>query len=35
MYGCDKITDMMERDHHFRRQVLDIKERLYGLVTVA
>ena len=35
MYGCDKITDMMERDHHFRRQVLDIKEQLYGLVPVA
>jgi chromosomal replication initiator protein len=32
MYGCDKVTDMMERDHSFRRQVLDIREQLYGLV---
>jgi chromosomal replication initiator protein len=32
MYGCDKITDLMERDHHFRRQVFEIKEQLYGLV---
>ncbi|HUF39159.1 MAG TPA: chromosomal replication initiator protein DnaA [Anaerolineales bacterium] len=35
MYGCDKITDLMERDHHFRRQVLEIKEQLYGLVRAA
>ena len=31
MYGCDKITDMMERDHRFRRQVLDIREQLYNV----
>lgn len=30
MYGCDKINDMMERDHKLRRQVLDIREQLYG-----
>ena len=30
MYGCDKITDLMERDHRLRRQILDIRERLYG-----
>jgi chromosomal replication initiator protein len=35
MYGCDKITDMMERDHHFRRQVLEIKAQLYGLASAA
>jgi chromosomal replication initiator protein len=35
MYGCDKITDMMERDHRFRRQVLDIREQLYNVTPVA
>lgn len=35
MYGCDKITDMMERDHRFRRQVLEIREQLYGHAVVA
>jgi chromosomal replication initiator protein len=35
MYGCDKITDMMERDHRFRRQVLEIREQLYGQAAFA
>ncbi|MFM8319577.1 MAG: chromosomal replication initiator protein DnaA [Chloroflexota bacterium] len=30
MYGCDKITEMLEQDDRLRRQVLDIKEQLYG-----
>jgi chromosomal replication initiator protein len=30
MYGCDKVADMMERDDRLRRQVIDIKENLYG-----
>jgi chromosomal replication initiator protein len=30
MYGCDKIADLMERDHSLRREVLDIREQLYG-----
>jgi len=30
MYGCDKVTDLMERDQRLRRQVLDIREELYG-----
>jgi chromosomal replication initiator protein len=30
MYGCDKIADMIERDDRFRRQVIEIKEQLYG-----
>jgi chromosomal replication initiator protein len=34
MYGCDKIADMLERDDRLRRQVIDIKEHLYG-ATVA
>ncbi|MGH2523458.1 MAG: chromosomal replication initiator protein DnaA [Anaerolineales bacterium] len=29
MYGCDKITDMIERDDSLRRQVISIRERLY------
>lgn len=30
MYGCDKITDLLERDDHLRRQVIDIRQQLYG-----
>jgi chromosomal replication initiator protein len=30
MYGIDKITDMLERDDRLRRQVVEIKEKLYG-----
>jgi len=30
MYGCDKVAVMLEEDDRFRRQVLSIKERLYG-----
>ena len=30
MYGCDKISDMLERDDRLRRQVLDIREQIYG-----
>ncbi len=30
MYACDKISEMMEDDDRFRRQVLQIKDRLYG-----
>jgi chromosomal replication initiator protein len=30
MYGHEKITDLMERDENLRRQVLDIKEKLYA-----
>lgn len=30
MYGCDKIADMLERDDRLRRQVIDIKENLFG-----
>jgi chromosomal replication initiator protein len=29
MYGCDKIADLLERDDRLRRQVIDIRERLY------
>jgi chromosomal replication initiator protein len=30
MYGCDKIADQLERDDRLRRQVIQIKEQLYG-----
>jgi chromosomal replication initiator protein len=35
MYGCDKIADLLERDDQFRRQVIEIRERLYGQTAVA
>jgi chromosomal replication initiator protein len=30
MYGCDKVAEMLEQDDRLRRQVIEIKERLYG-----
>jgi chromosomal replication initiator protein len=30
MYGCDKVADVLERDDRLRRQVIEIKEKLYG-----
>lgn len=30
MYGCEKVAEMLEQDDRLRRQVLEIKERLYG-----
>ena len=30
MYGCEKIADALERDDQLRRQVISIKEQLYG-----
>jgi chromosomal replication initiator protein len=30
MYGCDKISDLLETDEGLRRQVLAIRERLYN-----
>ena len=30
MYGCDKVADLLERDNHLRRQVIEIREQLYG-----
>ena len=30
MYGCDKVTEMLEQDDRLRRQVIEIKERLYS-----
>ena len=30
MYACDKVADLLERDDHFRRQVMQIREQLFG-----
>jgi chromosomal replication initiator protein len=30
MYACEKVADLIERDDHLRRQVLQIRELLYG-----
>ena len=30
MYGCNKIAEMLESDERIRRQVIEVKERLYG-----
>ncbi|MCU0488743.1 MAG: chromosomal replication initiator protein DnaA [Anaerolineales bacterium] len=30
MYGCEKITELLETDDRLRRQVVDLKEQLYG-----
>ena len=32
MYGCNKIADLLERDDQLRRQVIEIRENLYGQV---
>jgi chromosomal replication initiator protein len=30
MYGCDKVADLMETDDKVRRQLIDIREKLFG-----
>jgi len=30
MYGCEKIIDLLEKDDRLRKQVMDIREQLYG-----
>jgi chromosomal replication initiator protein len=34
MYGCDKIADLLERDDRLRRQVVEIRENLYGQASI-
>jgi chromosomal replication initiator protein len=29
MYGCDKISDLLERDDRLRRRVVEIREHIY------
>ena len=35
MYGCGKVADLMERDPRLRRQVLSLRESLYGQVLLS
>ena len=30
MYACDKVADLIERDDRLRRQVIEIREQIYG-----
>jgi chromosomal replication initiator protein len=30
MYGCDKVAELIEQDDRLRRQVVDIRDQLYG-----
>ena len=30
MYACDKVADLIERDDRLRRQVLQLREELFG-----
>jgi len=30
MYACDKISDLLERDDRLRRQVIKVREQVYG-----
>jgi chromosomal replication initiator protein len=30
MYGCDKVSDMLERDDRMRRRIIDLKEKIFG-----
>jgi len=33
MYACDKVADLLERDDRLRRQVVNIRQQLYGQST--
>jgi chromosomal replication initiator protein len=35
MYGCEKVADLLERDDRLRRQVIEIREQLYGRARLA
>ena len=30
MYACEKVSDLLEEDDRLRRQVVDIRDQLYG-----
>ncbi len=30
MYACEKVADLLERDDHLRRQVVQIRQQIYG-----
>ncbi len=35
MYACDKVADMLERDDRLRRQLVSIRDQLYGRTSLA
>jgi chromosomal replication initiator protein len=30
MYACEKVADLLERDDRLRRQVVQIRQQIYG-----
>ena len=34
MYACDKVADLIERDDHLRRQVVQLRDQLFGRTQV-
>ena len=30
MYACDKVAEQVEQDSNFRRQLVEIREKLFG-----
>lgn len=34
MYACDKVSDLLERDDRFRRQVVEIRQQIYGQANI-
>ncbi len=35
MYACDKVADLIERDDHLRRQVVQLRDQLFGRTPLA
>jgi chromosomal replication initiator protein len=35
LYGCEKVADMLERDDRLRRQMIEIREKIYGQASMA
>jgi chromosomal replication initiator protein len=35
MYACDKVSDLLERDDRLRRQVIKVREQVYGQTQLA
>ena len=35
MYACDKVGDMIERDDRLRRQVIQLREQIFGRASLA
>jgi chromosomal replication initiator protein len=35
MYACDKVADLIERDDHLRRQVVQLRDQLFGRTPMA